>query len=222
MFYIVTLNNFNRDLNAEQVLGQYLDKYYYPRRNFTDFERIKDANRQYQGIDTIVTLNNNQLLIDEKGLMSIPKPISTFALELNYLNPAGNRTMGWLYDEHKLSTHYLLCWIKRNDIPIENVKLIDIHYVIAMLVSRELLQNYLFNTYGINTNSISTKVNEILENNKSKRLENLSNTSNSRYHFSNHLPEQPINIVMTKDELIQSGAVESHFLVKKLNLATPK
>lgn len=213
------INNFNRDLIAEQVLGQYLDQYYYPKRNFNEFERITNQNQQYLGIDTTVTLNNHQLLIDEKGLMSIPKPISTFALELSYLNPSGVRNIGWLYDEHKHSTHYLLCWIKREEIPVETLQLKDIHYVTAMLVSRTCLQRHLLDTYQIDVASTQTKVNQITANNIAGRLENLSPNSQSRYHFSKYLPEQPINIIITKDELIQSGAVVSYHLVKKRGLS---
>lgn len=216
---MVHINNFARDLNAEQILGQYLDQYYYPRRPFNDFERVNDLNQQHRGIDIIANLNNTQLLIDEKGLMSVPNPIPTFALELNYLNPAGERTVGWLYDEQKMSTHYLFCWIKRNDIPIEELTERDIHYTLAMLVSKRLLHNYLHETYDINANTLIEKVNEILRNNVGGRLENLSANSNSRYHFSNQLPEQPINIVMTREELIQSGAVESYYLVKRSQLS---
>ncbi|QFG01296.1 hypothetical protein PB01_20935 (plasmid) [Psychrobacillus glaciei] len=217
------ITNFNRDLIAEQVLGQYLDKFYYPRQDFTEFERIIDQSQQYQGIDTtVVTSNNDKLLIDEKGLMSIPKPISTFALELSYLNPSGARNIGWLYNDYKRSTHYLFCWIKREEVPVQNVQLKDIHYVTAMLVSRTRLQQHLLNTYGIDAASTQTKVNQILAASKPDdldRLENLSPSSDSRYHFSKDLPEQPINIVMTRDELIQSGAVDSYHLVKRSGLS---
>lgn len=218
---MTNINNFNRDLNAEQVLGEYLDEYYYPRTQMVNVNRITDVNLQYEGIDIQCTVNNSQLLIDEKGLMSIPKPISTFALELNYLNPTGERVVGWLFDEHKRSTHYLFCWIKRDDIPIKNIKSENIHYVIAMLISRTKLLNYLHITYGINAHSVQAKVNQILASNQSGRIENLSTDSNSRYHFSKQLPEQPINIVMTKEELLESGAVESYHLVKRRGLSYP-
>lgn len=220
---MTNINNFNRDLNAEQVLGNYLDKYYYQRIPlFTNTKRVDDINLQHQGIDIIGTLNNQQqLLIDEKGLMSIPNPIPTFALELSYLNSDRKRVTGWLYDRNKHTTHYLFCWIKRDNISIKDVKLENIHYVLAMLISRTKLLNYLQIKYGINAHNAQAKVNQILTSNQTGRIENLSTDSNSRYHFSKQLPEQSINIVMEKRELLQSGAVESHLIVKKSGLSIP-
>ena len=159
-------------------------------------------------------------MIDEKGLLSIPKPINTFALELSYLNANRERKTGWLFDTSKQTTHYLLCWVKRNDVNLNDFKLEDIHYVITMLVSRNQLQQYLNNTYQINATSAARTVYTILEEGRSGRLENLSPDSPSRYHFSDYIrPEQPINIVMNKRELIESGSVIFHHCVKRSGIS---
>lgn len=211
-------NQFMLDLCAEQILANYLDDFYYPRLNDIIYERVHDMNNQHLGIDTILTQNNINLLIDEKGLLSIPKPINTFALELSYINTNGVRRIGWLFDEHKITTHYLLCWVKRNECNLQELQITDIHYVVALLISRQKLLSYLDYTYNINVDTLNTIESNILADGRNGRQENLSNTSKSRYHYSSHLPEAPINIVMDKNELLDSGAVISHHLVKRSSL----
>lgn len=212
--------NFQRDLGAEQVLGKYLDLYYYNRNEaLTEIQRVEDRTRQLAGIDSTAVLDGKTILIDEKGLLSKTKPIPTFAFELSYISPNGNRHVGWLFDETKQTDYYLLCWNKRDEhIRVEEITVQNLHYVMAMLVSRVDFIKYLDETYNINATTAAKKVEEIIDNGIGKRLENLSEKSPSRYHYSIQLPEKPINIVMDTDELLHSGAVVSYHLVKKSQL----
>lgn len=213
-------NNFSRDLNAEHELGSYLDQYYYPRFNrLNNVHRVVEKRFQFEGVDVEADLDGEHILIDEKGYLTSSEPRNTFAFELSYINPIGKRQQGWLYDDHKYTTYYLLCWNKRDeDIGIGEVKSNDFHYVLAMLVSRRKFLEYLKIKYGITAITAQEKVTDILQGNSVGRLDRLSDTSNSRYHYSNLLPEQPINIVMEKAELLASGAVDSYFLVKRREL----
>lgn len=68
-------NNFERDLDAEQVLGEFLEQYYYPNTDLENYNRISNQQEQYAGIDATANLDGNKILIDEKGLLSIPKPV---------------------------------------------------------------------------------------------------------------------------------------------------
>lgn len=88
-----------------------------------------------------------------------------------------------------------------------------------MLVSRNQLLQYLNNTYQINAISAARTIYTILENGRGGRLEDLTPNSPSRYHFSNTLPEQPINIVMDKRALIESGSVIFHHCVKRSGIS---
>ncbi|NME06229.1 hypothetical protein [Psychrobacillus sp. BL-248-WT-3] len=211
------MGNFNSDLKAEEELGKYLDKYFYTRyKQLKNVVRINDGNEQYSGIDVKARLKEENIFIDEKGYLSINMVGSTFALELSYLKEK-KRKNGWLFDKSKITTHYLFCWNKRNDnIKHQDVKEKDFHYIIAMLVDREKLLRYLQDTYQINKITAASKVEEILENDKSGSLDTLNEETKSKYFFSTHLSEEPINIVMNKKEL--ESICESYFLVKRTEL----
>ena len=62
---------------------------------------------------------------------------------------------------------------------------------------------------------VSEKIKDILKNNKKGKLEYLGENSKSYYYYSTNSEEEPINIVMQKSELMESGVVESYILVKK-------
>ncbi|RXH52227.1 hypothetical protein D6T70_06795 [Kurthia gibsonii] len=216
------MNNFKKDLNAEQELGKYLDEYFYPRcQELQNVERITDMGSQFKGIDVKAKYSSNEILIDEKGYLSIANIGSTFALELSYLNKSGNRKKGWLFDESKDTTHYLFCWNKRNeDVSHKHVEKGDFHYIMAMLVERTKLQEYLFRKYGIDSVTAEERVDEILNSSRTGSLDVLGVETKSKYYYSVGLPEQPINIVMQKTEL--QSICEKYYLVKKSELTEPK
>ena len=214
------MSNFKDDLSAEKELGEYLDKYLYDvSPDFTDVKRIKETQMDYQysGIDVEASYDNEEMLIDEKGYLSSSKIMNTFALEISYLNPRNERVEGWLFDPRKKTTHYLFCWNKRDkDIDHKEVKEKDFHYVIAMLVARDDLINYLNTKYGINQETSQEKVNEILSSNKTGPIDKIGDNTTSKYFYSNHLAEKPINIVLNKKELQEIAIF--HKLVKRSEL----
>lgn len=205
---------FNRDLQNEQVLAQYLDLYFYTRIVVENTTRIADINaQQYAGIDITFDYNNKRYLVDEKGYLTKPTIQNTFVLELSFINPQGQRIEGWFYNPEKHTTHYLLCWADREPIKIYKEDLTIDHFkrVEVMLVNRFILQNYLNQRYGINREYIYTNHQFLLNQTAIDRL--FLPNSKSRYTLSKGLPEQPLNLVMTKQEYIASGAVESRFMV---------
>lgn len=210
-------NFYLRDLQAEVILGEFLSSFYYPRLGLEKYERCKELDGQYKGIDVKVNRNSQEIFIDEKGLLSIPKPVGTFALELSYFKE-GELKVGWLFDDKKLTTHYLLCWVKRKDCELEELKVEDIHYVEAILVDRALLHAYLEEEYSINNESSWEVVETVIKKGVGGRLDNLSDGSLSRYHYSNQLKERPVNIVMTKADFLKSNSVESHHIITRRNI----
>ena len=212
----IVMSNFTRDLRAEQELGKYLDSNFYP--NYTPLKnvhRVFTKKEQLEGIDIVANFKGEKVLIDEKGCLTKTIPIETFALEISY-KFKGNRKQGWLYNKEKRTTHYLLCWNKRDsDIGIDSVTADDFDYVVVMLVSRQKLLKYLQDEYGITMEVVSEKIKDILKNNKKGKLEYLGENSKSYYYYSTNSEEEPINIVMQKSELMESGVVESYILVKK-------
>lgn len=212
----IMMNNFNRDLRAEQELGKYLDRHFYP--NYTSLKnvhRVFTKKDQLEGIDIMADFKGEEILIDEKGCLTKTVQIDTFALEISY-KCKGIRKQGWLYNREKRTTHYLLCWNKRDsDIGIDSVTADDFYYVVVMLVSRKKLLDYLQDEYGITEEVVSEKIKDILKNNKKGRLDYLGENSKSYYFYSKNSEEEPINIVMQRQELMDSGVVESYILVTK-------
>ena len=123
------MGNFNRDLHAEVVLGKFLDAYFYPNIYVQKFTRIKDSDSQLSGIDVVLMSENERYIIDEKGYLSQPTIQNTFSLELSYLSRSGIRTEGWLFNPHKVTTHYLLCWADRDPVDLNSLTIDNIHFI---------------------------------------------------------------------------------------------
>lgn len=211
---------FNADLHNEQVLGDYLDQYLYPNVALQNLLRETNMNQQYVGIDVHFNVNNQAYLVDEKGYLTRPTIQNTFVLELSFINPRRQRVEGWFYNPDKVTTHYLFCWADRVDIDIrhERLNINHLHRVEVMLINRRVLQVYLNGQYNINRQYIHEHLGEILEATANGPLP-LGNMR-SKYMLSSQLPEQPLNIVMTKREYIASNAVEGRYMVYRDKIET--
>lgn len=196
---------FNTDLHNEKILADYLDQYFYPIIGIP-FTRVENMEDQFKGIDVRFNHRNREYLVDEKGYLSRPTIQNTFVLELSFVNKQNKRVEGWFYNPDKYSTHYLLCWADRDNIDIYKQPLIidNLRRVEVMLVNRLVLHNYLIVQYGINRQFINEHLDDLLRELLKNGSINLHN-SNSKYVFSTRLPEQPLNIVMTKDEVCYFG-----------------
>lgn len=203
------------DLHNEQVLASYLDRYFYPKLEVVNVTRVTSMEEQFKGIDIRFINQGREYLVDEKGYLSRPTIQNTFVLELSFVNPRNERVEGWFYNPEKDSTHYLLCWADRDDISIYNPKqplaVNNLHRVETMLVNRLVLQDYLNRQYGINRQFIEEHHGELLRNleNGTIRLPN----SDSKYQLILTLKENPLCIVMTKNEYVASGAIEARYMV---------
>lgn len=203
------------DLHNEQVLGSYLDEYFYPRVNISNFSRVRDMNQQFAGIDVQFNINNRVFLVDEKGYLSKPTIQNTFVLELSFNNSRNERVEGWFYNLCKQSTHYLLCWADRDNINIykERLEVRNFHRVEVMLVNRILLQNYMYLKYGISGSYINQNHYQLMQNLIFNQNPIYLPNSKSRYFLTTNRDEMPLNIVMPKNEYLASGAVEARYMV---------
>src|SRR5699024_3039852 len=187
----------------EQELANLVDKFYYNKVNeISNTKRIKNDKEQYEGIDIMGEYNASTIFIDEKGYLSIPNLGPTFALEVSFLNQDKKRVEGWLFDSNKKTTHYLLCWNKRNKyIKHKDVKEHDFYYITAMLIERTTLHQYLKDKLSITQSSVKEDIDDILKNNRKGSGPKINNNSSAKYYYSSHLDEKPINIVISKKEL---------------------
>ena len=116
-------NDFDSNLALSDTFSDFLDQYFYkpmesliiekdPRVANIFFERVYDKERQRRGFDVIMHEGAWSMSIDENAQLSkMNNPLNTFCLELSYLKN-GEAMPGWLLDNSKQTTAYMLCWPK--------------------------------------------------------------------------------------------------------------
>lgn len=195
------MSNFENDFNSENLVSEFLDKYFYPNCPLIVKERVEDIERQYLGIDLLADFNGNILKIDEKAAVG-PKykklnDLKTFSMELSFLNSNYNKCKGWLVSKDKETTHYLLCWLDRNREKHYINELEDIYFMEVMLINRVKLLKYIESKYGFSPKDLLKKADNMR--NEKRELEKLS--GKTRFYMSSYLSEMPVNLLIDKEEL---------------------
>ncbi|GGI56912.1 hypothetical protein [Winogradskyella haliclonae] len=205
------MSHFKRDLNKEQLLGEYLDTIY-DNLNL-HFERNEDLNLQHRGVDLIYP-KNDAVFIDEKAQLDyLNKSLPTFTFELSYLKNGGQK-LGWLLDENKLTTHYFLITgiyvedkedltqgFKKCIITSVNRKKLLSHLELRNLSKKRLLE------YDADLRNFEDKK---LKN----EIEELCPKTEGLLYFSPQLSEQPINLQLRLKHLIEMGVAKQIFPLK--------
>lgn len=103
-----------RDVQDEQIVGKFLDNYFYPTFT-TTITRNTDKATQIQGLDVTVTgFDGYNFTIDEKAATRwVGRNLQTFAHEISSVNVAGKEYDGWLLDFHSASEFLVEVWIDR-------------------------------------------------------------------------------------------------------------
>lgn len=102
------------DSKVEKIVCEFLDRNLYNGKNgaFRDVRRITDKEEQIMGTDIIFSapsLDLEGVRVDEKSASSyMLKQISTFALELSFMNRFGQEMIGWFRND-ELDTEYYMC-----------------------------------------------------------------------------------------------------------------
>ena len=191
------------DEHCEQVMSQFLDKYFYNAINPTSFERVQDKERQVKGIDVVMEINDKTFSIDEKAAIRYTNGLKTFALELSFLNRKGILQEGWLTDERKINDYFVFVWINK----IENILIRDISSfkdVDVALVSKNKIMEHL-ESIGWTKDKLKTKDNQI-RNENDTNFGNI-NTNGCKFSYSDRLFEKPINILLPKETYINIAEI---------------
>ena len=119
-------NNRLKDSMVEREVAKFLDSNLYSDKSlFKYFRRTDERYEQVKGSDVVVSTTNGKLynkVVDEKVATRYANTdLSTFSLELSFINRAGKRSIGWFLDSSKITEYYLLGWILKADIPYDNV-----------------------------------------------------------------------------------------------------
>ena len=193
-------SNFNSDLNKEHLLGKFLDPIYL-KLNF-NFIREYQLKNQLNGIDLTITNKENSYIIDEKAqLYYLNKDLPTFTFELSYLKHGKFKT-GWLFDQYKVTDYYFLITgiqVKSIELNSESdilsCKITSVNrdkliaYLSSINLTQDRLQEYDFDVRNRGIIGKST-------------IKELTQKQGCLF-FSNHLDEQPINLQLRLQHLIE-------------------
>lgn len=198
---MVLKSTFNVDLKKEQQLTVLLDAYYTKHLKKYNFERIQEKQEQFKGVDLVVTHKETGVsyTVDEKAQLDyINEDLPTFTFELSY-KKEGVLKQGWFYDSSKKTEFYSLITGIYSDAPniFTSCK--------VTLVNRKKLLDYLKDN-GV-TELLLKKVVETHETQHGKlKLKELNQrTEGYLYISSNNKAEQPVNLVLRLDFLLEKG-----------------
>lgn len=202
------------DMRGERIVKEYLTKYFYNliRSNkildkINDFSSIESIEQQFQGVDTVLYLNNGKTLnIDEKcALKYINTNLSTFAFEIQWFR-YGEKTVGWFINQKLQTQYYFLMWVKGKPIIesksgiqlkkydyIQHMTVDDLTAVELFVVNKHLLLEYLCKI-GLPSEKLLKQANWMIDNN----IEQSIVTPEIKYFYSGYLAEKPVNLVISK------------------------
>lgn len=232
------MNNFQRDMQINNLVTQWLDTYLYGPKGFK-ISRTDDLSSQHEGSDVIVTTpNGNRLVIDEKSStqyiayddeMALP----TFAFEIGYL-VNGRFKEGWAIreDKYRQTTHYLLSWIKAKQKKIAQVD--DILAMHSLLLSKAKIHEIIHHIYvsilsayniDINASDAAYQLYQIAQScDKNNRMfwknDFVYNGETYKYKLfytdKSYIPEHPLNILLYRkgDGQILRKIADKEFLTE--------
>ncbi len=189
-------STFKSDLRKEQRLSEFVDTIYSKFLKNYHFERISNIKQQLAGIDVNFThkASGHTYHIDEKAQLDyLNEDLPTFAFELSYLKE-GKEKIGWLFDTKKRTDFYALVtalFEDEGEFSSCKVTLVNRQKLISMLsefgFNAEKLQNY-----------------KSLNGHGKIELEGLHpKTQGYLYHSKNNKAEQPLNLILKLDWLIE-------------------
>jgi hypothetical protein len=205
-------DNRKNDSKKERFVAEFLDKHFYNQDFCSNFERVTDKERQIQGLDTVVCIKDKTYYIDEKASTDyISKPLTTFILELTFINRNNEEYKGWFLDETKTNSHYLFVWfnkVENNElISADSIKDIDI-----AIVSKQKIKDYLL-SIGWNDYNLGKKAHNIRYNND-KNFGVISSNGCKFSYSVNNKREKPINVILSKDKYKELADVFQNIKVK--------
>lgn len=201
------------DNRLVEVVNEYLDRVAYPQTKYMRYtSRVVDAEQQQAGSDLIVNINGFNLTCDEKAAVKyIGKPLSTFALELGFMDNHYDQQhqLGWLIDPKHTNDLFSFVWLPQATRPdIQSPS--DIIQCEIALVRKLDIMNYL-KSLGWTAGRLAIKERCIRNGTGKTELGNFKQHG-LRFTISNFLHEQPVNLLLRK-ETYMSLAVGWYVLV---------
>ena len=227
-YYNSGRGQFQVDSAQEQVVGKFLDKYFYNNDLFSNKQRIIDSTTQKGGTDIIVTspfLSLTNARIDEKCALSyINCDIPTFSFELSSKKMGEDdkplvpfcRKEGWLLNSNLSTEYYMLTWLLAQPVYKEKhfdwleesniisalFVLISKTAVIEMLAGKGFDSQKLREIDGrIRMESINSGVDSCI-----RIADSFSDFDNKvKFSFTTTRAEEPINVLLYRSEMIANS-----------------
>lgn len=188
------------DNRLVEVVNTYLDQVAYPQTTYMRYtSRVTDVEQQWAGSDLVVNINGVSLTCDEKAAVKyIGKPLSTFALELGFMDNhyEQQHQMGWLIDPKHTNDLFSFVWMPQATRPdIQSPS--DIIQCEIALVRKVDIMNYLA-SLGWTANRLRLKERCIRAGTRKSELGNFRQHG-LRFAISRFLHEQPVNLLLRKE-----------------------
>lgn len=205
--------DFKSDLNQEQILNNYLDEVYKSKQ--LKFTRVTNLKKQRLGIDLVIHHNDVDYYIDEKAqLHYLNQDLPTFTFELSYRNKTNKIKEGWLFDPLKSTHFYFLVTgiiLKNNQSKLLAPN--DIKSLKITSVNRKKLIEHL-QQKGLSRHKLDQYDCDIRHTQSFGKnfIPELNHKSAGLIYYSNHLTEQPLNLQLRLEYLINCKVAKAFHL----------
>jgi len=233
------MNNRANSVRGERAVGVFLDKYFYPKLIENGFilsyeremgiENDEAQEAQMKGTDIVLTFSNeDSSRCDEKAQTSRllkEKEELVFGLELDFYSEKADKIVdGWFVSKENNTDRYIFVWLKRvrkekvrDDGLVCYNRLVadDINEAEVIIISKKVIKDWLSDR-GYNDEELIQIAKDMRLEGENKRIEKpLDEDSGTVRYSGNILPEQPINLRVGKNVLIEK--CDGYFRVEKEN-----
>lgn len=203
----------NKDNIEEKILSLKLDKLY--DRMGWNYKRTKrKSEMQLNGVDVIFEKENKKIFVDEKASTKyLNKNLKTFSFELISENNPNRK--GWLLNKDNITTHYAIIYPKSKTNDLKHLDCLE-----WILISKERILNILYNNINFN-DALNNVYSDIYLNKNTNRNEIYISCYDEIFNkyfklkivwSKNIFPEQPVNILFDKKDLIKLA--DKHLIIK--------
>lgn len=211
-----------------EVIFRAEDPFRTPGTEYRLVEFEMEAVRQFEGADILATpVEGEEFSIEVKAAVNSagPRnangvrsaPLSTFAQEITYLNEFGKLRAGWFVDPNKKTDIFAFCWFPKVSKSCEEARgaskyarlrsLADVLRMDVAVIDKNtldyiLLEEFVRAGYGPDLKKLRDW---LLGEAARMRHDGVSNSKIGDYRlvFSSWLPEQPVNVLLPKDILME-------------------
>lgn len=188
------------DERACEVVNNFLDTKFYPIYS-TKSERVEEKKYQVQGVDIKFNMGDVEYICDEKAAVKwMNRKLNTFAIEVEFINRGGYIQEGWFTNSTQINNSYCFIYTDKIDAEYNTFQTEDIKEMTVILVRKEAIKDYLQGK-GWTKKAIKRKCENIrINNGYGVNMGNIEENG-LKFSFSKQLPEQPINILIPREEL---------------------